>query len=80
MTASSVFDSPLSNITLSFLEDTGWYYINYSNVEEYKYGRNMGCEFSNLKCIINSISVFPYYFTTNLNQDGCYYDFIKRVK
>ena len=79
MTASNNLDSPLSIITLSLLEDTGWYYIDYSNVEEFKYGRNMGCQFLSSKCIVNSKSRFPFYFTTSLDQEGCSYDFTNRV-
>lgn len=79
MTASATLDSSLSNITLSFLEDTGWYFVNYSKADEYKYAKNIGCGFLNNKCIQNSTSLFPFYFTTSLNQDGCYYDFTKRV-
>ena len=80
MTASTDSDSSLSIITLSLLEDTGWYYVDYSNAEELKYGRNMGCEFLNSKCIVNSRSRFPFYFATSLNQEGCTYDFTKKVK
>lgn len=80
MTASAVIDSSFSNITLSFLEDTGWYTIDYSKADEFKFGKNMGCNFINEKCIQNSVSLFPWYFTTNLDHDGCVYDFTKRVK
>ena len=79
MSATSIKDSVMSNITLALLGDTGWYRVDYSKAEEFKYGRNLGCSFLYQQCIVNSVSVFPNYFTTNLNNDGCWYDFTKRV-
>jgi leishmanolysin-like peptidase len=79
MTSTSIEDSVLSNITLAFLQDTGWYLVDFTKAQEFKFGRNMGCGFIYSKCIVNNVSQFPTYYTTNLNNDGCYYDFTKRV-
>lgn len=39
-------DFYFSNLTLSFLRDTGWYeYLNSSMVRDYGWGRNRGCSF-----------------------------------
>ena len=37
----------LSVITLSFMEDTTWYKINYNYAESYYWGKNKGCDFIN---------------------------------
>lgn len=78
MTASAVLDSVLSNITLSLLEDTGWYTVDYSKAEQLMYGMGAGCPFVQSKCIESGVSLYPWYFTTNFNENGCYFDFTKK--
>ena len=43
----------LSPLTLAFMEDTGWYQVNYRNVTLSPFGRGLGCDFVNQPCIVN---------------------------
>lgn len=40
----------LSNITLSILEDSGYYKVNFAAAEELIYGRGLGCSLLNDRC------------------------------
>lgn len=40
----------LSKLTLSFLEDTGWYKPNYESVDDLVLGKNEGCNSFYKKC------------------------------
>ncbi|VDK34647.1 unnamed protein product [Taenia asiatica] len=50
MTATYTNVFRLSNLTLAFLEDTGWYLPNYSLAEHLAWGANRGCIFSTESC------------------------------
>ncbi|KAI0215683.1 Leishmanolysin-like peptidase [Lamellibrachia satsuma] len=39
-----------SRITLAFLEDTGWYKVNFNMADSYQWGRNKGCYFVKKSC------------------------------
>ena len=41
----------ISSITLAFLEDTGWYKVDYSKAEKMMWGKNKGCKFLEGKCL-----------------------------
>ena len=43
----------ISEFTLAFLEDTGYYFANYYTGGLMQFGRNKGCKFVNEKCIQN---------------------------
>ena len=43
----------ISEFTLAFLEDTGYYFANYYTGGLMQFGRNKGCKFINEKCIQN---------------------------
>jgi len=70
MTGYSSYNPKRSMFTLALLEDTGWYFPNYSVADSITFGQNGGCEFVMNRC--NSRS-FPY-FATNSNQEGCMWD------
>lgn len=54
MTASITVNPVLSGFTLSLLEATGWYHINFTEAEEvFTYGLNTGCSFIEEKCFKN---------------------------
>lgn len=46
----------LSNLTLSLLEDTEWYKVNWKYNEFLNYGYNQGCDMGNMRCTINKNS------------------------
>ncbi|EUB63819.1 Leishmanolysin-like peptidase [Echinococcus granulosus] len=50
MTATYTNVFRLSNLTLAFLEDTGWYLPNYSLAEHLAWGAKRGCVFSTASC------------------------------
>ncbi|KAM7539679.1 hypothetical protein Aperf_G00000034509 [Anoplocephala perfoliata] len=50
MTATYTNGFRLSNLTLAFLEDTGWYLPNYSFGQDLAWGANRGCVFSTQSC------------------------------
>lgn len=43
----------LSNLTLSLLEDTGWYRVNWTYSEYLSNGNNKGCDMGNMKCSVS---------------------------
>lgn len=69
MTSSSLIDSSYSRITLALLKDSGWYEVDFSKADIYKYGKSLGCNFLTTPCIQNGKSAFPWYFTDKLNTE-----------
>ena len=63
----------ISDITLAFLEDTGFYKVNYYTGGLFRYGKNQGCAFLNKKCLYNKgeSTSFPNEFCTNSRQAFC---------
>lgn len=45
MTANNVPNPVLTDITMAFMEDTGWYEIDYDYTEDFIYAKNEGCDF-----------------------------------
>ena len=41
----------ISDITLAFLEDTGFYKVNYYTGGLFRYGKNQGCSFLEEDCV-----------------------------
>ena len=66
----------ISEFTLAFLEDTGYYKANYYTGGLMQYGKNKGCDFLNLKCV-NEGKVNPKFkneffdYNSNYNPAGC---------
>ncbi|CDW53299.1 leishmanolysin superfamily [Trichuris trichiura] len=42
--------APFSAITAALLEDSGWYSVNSSTVEDLKWGKGLGCNFARKSC------------------------------
>ncbi|CAH8290599.1 unnamed protein product [Heterobilharzia americana] len=40
----------VSNVTLAFFKDSGWYKVNYRKAMEWPYGKNLGCNFATKSC------------------------------
>ena len=52
----------ISEISLVLLEDTGWYNVNYYTGGLFRYGKGLGCDFLNKKCISNNKTNFKREF------------------
>lgn len=52
MSSGSNLNAVISQITLSFLEDTGWYTVNYAMSEEFSFREKEGCRTFHKKCNI----------------------------
>ena len=50
-----VQDPIVSTVTLGLLQDSGWYYPDYSMATVPIFGRNAGCNYFNNKCLSNSV-------------------------
>lgn len=53
MTSEKAGHSVLSGLSLAFLEDSGWYKVNYKVEEPLEYGKGNGCEFASHNCNTN---------------------------
>ncbi|EFA78973.1 hypothetical protein PPL_08441 [Heterostelium album PN500] len=63
--------SPLTNLTLALLYDTGWYELNnIGNVESTSWGKGMGCDFADKPCTPEIWSREGYWSSVN-NKTGC---------
>ncbi|CAL8096180.1 unnamed protein product [Calicophoron daubneyi] len=57
----------VSGLTLSYFQDTGWYYVNMSMAQKWTYGKGRGCDFVKKSCYeymeiqrANKASIRPY--------------------
>ena len=57
----------ISEISLALLEDSGWYNVNYYTGGLFRYGKGLGCDFLNKKCVYSSSD--GYY--TNFQREFC---------
>ena len=51
----------VSEFTLAFLEDTGFYKVNYYTGGLMRYGKNKGCEFIKNQCVNSSFKINPFF-------------------
>ena len=66
----------LSGVTLSYLEDTGLYTINWTAAEQMSFGKNAGCGFLNEGCNTTAGGKDKYFcFDTNTSNHYCSYDY-----
>jgi len=72
MTASSISDSVISEFTLALLEGSGWYVVDYTNIEPFSWGKGKGCNFLKSPCMSGSTPSFPEFCGT-LEAEGCTY-------
>jgi len=79
MTGQLEFAPVFSSLTLAALEDSGWYFPDYTTSDTLYWGRYQGCEFARNKCISTSSStgrptpVSERHFCTTSNK-GCTVD------
>lgn len=69
MVANTVANPVISMFTLSLLEDSGWYEIDYRNEEPFFWGKNAGCGIVDGKCPLHGNPC------TKAGDEGCFYDF-----
>ncbi|OMJ91260.1 hypothetical protein SteCoe_6239 [Stentor coeruleus] len=58
-----------SNVTLALLQDTGWYFVNYSYSQAPIWAKGQGCDIFTNKCITGGVANFPN-FCIDSNK-GC---------
>lgn len=83
MTASEISSSRISQFTLAFMQDTGWYNSNFEYAEHFTYWKSVGCKYNfNLDFTellekegsMDNISWMPN--ECNIaKQSGCFYDY-----
>ena len=61
----------ISEISLALLEDSGWYGVNYYTGGLFRYGKGLGCDFLNTKCVSNNYTDFDREFCVNAGEDRC---------
>ena len=71
MISSDYFDNVISDITLALFEDSGIYKVNYYSGGLFKFGKNMGCEFFDNKCLEGGNTAFKNEFCTVNNEYIC---------
>lgn len=50
MTGADINEAKYSIFTMSLLEDTGWYNVDYSMADPFEWGKGKGCNFPKMKC------------------------------
>ncbi|CAI2730965.1 unnamed protein product, partial [Schistosoma spindalis] len=50
MTGRIEVDYAVSNITLGYFEDSGWYIVDYGKAMDWEYGKRLGCDFAKKSC------------------------------
>ena len=71
MIGESYDENVISEISLAFYEDSGWYKTNYYTGGLFRYGKYKGCDFLLSKCIVNEKSNFPGTFCTESGARMC---------
>ena len=61
----------LSDMTLAFLEDLGYYQINYYTGGLFRFGKNQGCSFLKKQCVYGEGTLFPNEFCFEPNKAFC---------
>ena len=63
----------ISDITLAFFEDTGFYKVNYYTGGLFRFGKNQGCAFLESECVKNkgTSTLFPNEFCTESETSFC---------
>ena len=76
MTGYSSYDPQFSIFTLALLEDTGWYYPNYTNASPFNFGKGLGCDFVKERCKERTL---PYKCDDSASE-GCSWDMRKKSR
>jgi hypothetical protein len=61
----------LSDMTLAFLEDLGYYKVNYYTGGLFRFGKNQGCSFFEKKCVYGGGTLFSNEFCIEPNKPFC---------
>ena len=63
----------ISEITLAYFEDIGYYKVNYLTGGLFRYGKNRGCAFFEEDCVYNEgkDTLFPNEFCTEAESYFC---------
>lgn len=72
MIADTIPDPVITQFTLSVMEGSGWYQVDYSHVEPFNWGKGEGCPFLDGQCISNTTFQSNFdEFCSPLSQQGC---------
>ena len=71
MIAEDYSEVVLSEMTLAFLEDLGYYKVNYYTGGLFRFGKNQGCAFLQKKCVYSEGALFPNEFCSEPNAPIC---------
>ena len=61
----------MSDMTLAFLEDLGYYEVNYYTGGLFRFGKNQGCSFFQKRCVYGEGTLFPNEFCYESNKPFC---------
>ena len=61
----------MSDMTLAFLEDLGYYEVNYYTGGLFRFGKNQGCSFFQKRCVYGEGTLFPNEFCYKSNEPFC---------
>jgi hypothetical protein len=67
MVSINYHENTISDITLAFFEDSGWYKVNYYSGGLFRFGKNKGCEFFQKDCKLTKNQLFQN-FVINLES------------
>lgn len=71
MTGGLYHELAISEITLAFLEDSGFYQSNYFTGGLFRFGKNAGCSFMNKPCLVNGRNNFLNEYCDEQGYTGC---------
>ena len=71
MIAGEYNEMVISEITLALFEDSGWYDVNYYTGGLFRYGKGLGCDFLNNKCVSDNYTKFGREFCLNKDEKKC---------
>ncbi|KAH9137443.1 hypothetical protein LEN26_005736 [Aphanomyces euteiches] len=72
------YRNPVSGLTLSYFQDSGWYQVNFSSAEPMYWGANRGCPFAYDSCIQASVATPSDHFCVDASVDSCSVDLTSR--
>ncbi|KAG9407378.1 hypothetical protein AC1031_002111 [Aphanomyces cochlioides] len=78
------YRNPLSGLTLSYFQDSGWYKVDTSQAQPMQWGANRGCSFATNSCIQTASDgqlqpLASDHFCVDSSVDGCSLDLTSRA-
>ncbi|ETW05217.1 hypothetical protein H310_04204 [Aphanomyces invadans] len=73
------YRNPVTSLTLSYFQDSGWYQVNYTGAQPMYWGANRGCPFTTDKCIQGNVPVPSDHFCVDAAVDSCSVDLTSRA-